>query len=352
MADGPTTRIEDIIVPEVFGPYVQKLTMELSNVIASGIVARSGDLDNKLAGGGLTFTAPRFRDLDNDAERISTDTSVPFDHPDANLPSGVARPPTPHKIGTFQEVAVRINRNQSWSSTDLAADLAGAQPMVAIGGRVAAYWTRRLQLLLINTMKGILADNIANDSNDYMFDVSGSSFSEGVTNFTAESVLDAQQTMGDAQASLAGIMMHSVVYNRAKKNNLIDFIPDSNGVVNIPTFLGLRVVVDDGLTPAAGHVYDSWLFRSGAFSFGVGNPGTPVETDRKPGGGNGGGQDVLYSRVQWCLHPEGHAFELTSSTGLADGGPTDAQLRSAATWNRAYPERKMVPLAVLRTREA
>jgi hypothetical protein len=32
-----------------------------------------------------------------------------------------------------------------------------------------------------------------------------------------------------------------------QKNNLIDFIPDAEGHINIPTFLGRRVIVDDGM---------------------------------------------------------------------------------------------------------
>jgi len=55
-----------------------------------------------------------------------------------------------------------MNRNNSWSSTDLAAVLAGVDPMNAIATRVAAYWTRRLQAAFIATWNGIIADNVAN----------------------------------------------------------------------------------------------------------------------------------------------------------------------------------------------
>ena len=56
--------------------------------------------------------------------------------------------------------------------------------------------------------------------------------------------------MGDAQDTLALVVMHSVVYSRAKKNNLIDFVSDSvnPNAERIPTFLGRRVVIDDATT--------------------------------------------------------------------------------------------------------
>lgn len=348
MATGPATRVSDVIVPEVFTPYTQLLTEEKSRLIQSGLITRSEALDGLLAGGGLLFNVPSFRDLDNDAERISTDTSVPFNHPDASLPAGVARPPNPLKIQTLSEMAVRMNRNNSWSSTDLAAILAGVDPMNAIASRVAAYWVRRLQAAFIATWNGVIADNAAANGGDYMNDISGASFADGVTNFSAEAFLDAAQTMGDSQEDLVAVAVHSVVYNRMQKNNLIDFIPDSRGEINIPTFLGREVIVDDGM-PRTGSVYDTWLFGSGATQMGVGTPPVATETDRKAGGGNGGGQDVLYSRVMWTLHPGGHAFTMA---GVPDGGPSNVDLADAGSWSRVFPERKMIKFARLVTREA
>lgn len=352
MAAGPTTRVSDVIVPEVFTPYMMVLTEEKSRLVQSGLLSRSEALDNLLAGGGITFQVPSFRDLDNDADRISTDTSVPFADADAALPAGVARPPDPLKIQTLKEIAVRLNRNNSWSSSDLAAILAGADPMQAIASRVADYWQRRLQAAFIATWNGVIADNVANDAGDYVNDISGGGYVAGVTDFSAEAFLDAAQTMGDSQEDLTGVAVHSVVYNRMQKNNLIDFIPDARGEINIPTFLGREVIVDDGL-PRTGSVYDTWLFGAGTTQFGVGTPPVPTEVDRKPGGGNGGGQDVLYSRVMWTLHPTGHAW-----TGTAgDGGPANTgtgndDLDEAGSWNRVYPERKQIKFARLVTREA
>lgn len=352
MAAGPTTRVSDVIVPEVFTPYMQVLTEEKSRLVQSGLLGRSEALDNLLAGGGITFQVPSFRDLDNDADRISSDTSVPFADADATLPAGVARPPNPLKIQTMKEIAVRLNRNNSWSTTDLAAILAGADPMEAIANRVAAYWTRRLQAAFIATWNGVIADNAANDSGDYINDISGASFTDGVTNFSAEAFLDAAQTMGDSQEDLVAVAVHSVVYNRMQKNNLIDFIPDARGEINIPTFLGREVIVDDGL-PRTGSVYDTWLFGPGATQMGVGTPPVATEVERKAGGGNGGGQDVLYSRVMWTLHPAGHAWVGTAG----DGGPANTgtaadDLDEAGSWNRVYPERKQIKFARLVTREA
>lgn len=344
----PATSVSDVVVPEIFTPYTQQLTEEKSRIIQSGLAVRDPSIDNLLAGGGLTFSVPSFRDLDNIDERVSTDTSVPFNHPDASLPDGVARPPNPNKIQTSTEVAVRLSRNNSWSSTDLTAALAGADPMEAIADRIAYYWTRRLQAAFIATWNGVIADNVANDNGDYVNDISGSVFIDGVTNFSAEAFLDTSLTMGDSMEDLTAVVVHSVVYNRMQKNNLIDFIPDSTGRVNIPTFLGREVIVDDGI-PRRDNVYDTWLFGGGATRLGIGQAKIPTEVERKAGGGNGGGQEVLYNRVEWALHPVGHAFSMTATP---NGGPANAELSDATSWNRVFPERKQIKFARLVTREA
>jgi hypothetical protein len=346
------TRVADVVVPQIFTPYVQQLTEQKARIIQSGLAVRDAAMDNLLTGGGLTFNVPSFRDLDNDAERVSTDTSVPFADADASLPGGVARPPNPLKIQSAQEIAVRLSRNNSWSSSDLAASLAGKDPMEAIADRVAFYWTRRLQAAFIATWNGVIADNVANDAGDYVNNISGSAFVDGVTNFSAEAFLDASLTMGDSMEDLTAVVAHSVVYNRMQKNNLIDFIPDSEGRVNIPTFLGREVIVDDNV-PRVGNVYDTWLFGGGSTRLGVGTPKVPTEVERKAGGGNGGGQEVLYSRVEWAVHPVGHAFIGTPPNGgPANTGTAGADLDEAASWNRVYSERKQIKFARLVTREA
>lgn len=344
MAAGPITQVVDVVVPEIFTPYVQQLTEEKARVIQSGVAIRDPAIDEMLSGGGLTFNVPSFQDLDNDTDRVSTDTSVD------DFTGGTARP-DPLKVATSQEVAVRLNRNNSWSSADLAAALAGSDPMESIASRVAFYWTRRLQAAFIATMNGVIADNTSNDAGDYTNDISGASYVAGVTDFSAEAFLDAAVTMGDSMEDLTAVFVHSVVFSRMQKNNLIDFIPDARGEILIPTFLGREVITDDGL-PLTANVYDSWLFGSGSIRLGVGSPKVPTEVEREAGGGNGGGQEILYSRQEWSIHPVGHAYTGTSPNGGPGNGTGANELNNAGSWNRVFPERKQIRFARLVTREA
>ncbi len=224
-------------------------------------------------------------------------------------------------------------------------------PLDSITSNVSKYWMHRLQRTFIATIKGLILDNVANDGGDYQNDISGGAFVDGVTNFSAEAFIDASVTMGDSMEDLSIVMVHSVVYARMQKNNLIDFIPDATGQTQIPTFQGREVIKDDSM-PVTGSVYDSWLFGSGAVQLGIGSAKVPTEVERKPGAGNGGGQEILHSRVEWALHPVGHAYTGTPANGGPANGTGANDLENAASWNRVFGERKMIKFARLVTREA
>lgn len=342
MASG-TTRISDVVVPQIFTPYVQQMTEEKSRLIRSGAVVRDAVLDQDLASGGLTFNEPSFKDLDNDADNVSSDD-----------PATLA---TPMKIGTATEIQVRLSRNNSWSSMDLTGDLIGVDPMTAIGNRVSDYWARREQAIFIATVKGVFADNATvtdayHTQNDMTHDIKGVGFTNGVTNFSAEAFIDATLTMGDSMEGLTMCCVHSVVYGRMLKNNLIDFIQDSiNGqAIRIATFLGREVVVDDSMPVSAG-VFDTWIFGAGAIRNGRGAPKVPTEVERVAAAGNGSGQEVLFNRTELVYAPAGYAYIGTAPNGGPSNAATANNLAAAASWRRVFSERKQVKIARLVTRE-
>lgn len=344
-----TTRLTDVVVPEIFTPYTQRLTQEKSRLIQSGVVVVDPQLSSLLSDdGGSTFNMPSWHDLVNEEENVSNDDPTDLS--------------TPSKTTASPEIAVRLARNNSWSGMDLTAELAGSDPMDSIANRVAYYWTRRSQAAYVATIQGVFADNDQGTPNgqgsqgDLTHDISGV-YQPGVTDFSAEAVIDALVTMGDSMDNLRAILMHSIVYSRAQKNNLIDFIPDARGEIMIPTFLGREVIVDDGMPNPAGigpaqtpaGVFHTWLMTGGTARMGVGTPKEATETDRTPAAGGGGGQETLYNRVTWAFHPNGHAW---IGTAASVGGPTNTELAAGATnWQRVYVERKQVNIARLITTE-
>ena len=258
---------------------------------------------------------------------------------------------TPQKITQGEQTARKSFVNQGWQAADLASELAmGGTAMDAVRARTDRYLARQWQRRLIAATNGVLADNVANYSGDMVIDVASETIIDQTssTRFNRDAFTEALYTAGDSAEIFTTIAVHSAVMAQMVKNNDIDFIPDSDGMATIPTYMGKRVIVDDGLTVTAGTTdgfkYNSVLFGPGAFGYGVGSPITPVAIDRNEEQGDGGGIETLWVRNTWLLHPFGF-----QQTGTPDGVSfTQEELALAAQWDRVLP-RKNVPMAYLVT---
>ncbi len=327
-----STRLSDlVIVPTVYQRNVVMRMLQNNAFLNSGVMVRDPELDAFLSSpmGGNTFTPRWVGPLALDEPNISNDN--PADRS------------TPKKITSGKMSAVRQNLNQSWSSMDLNASLLGMDPMGAIESQTGDYWRGVSGLRLLGSVRGVIDSNIANNGSDMVIDISGESGADAL--FNADAFIDAQGTMGDRGNYLSAVAVHSVVYSTMKKNDLIEFEKDSEANAMIPYYMGLRVIQDDAMTyvPAGEGggtaKYYSYLFGAGVVSFGIGNPKVPVAVHRDEAAGMGGGEEVLHTRQEWVIHPQGFSFALTET-------PTMAQLIDPANWTRVF-ERKRVPFAAI-----
>lgn len=301
------TKIADVIVPEVFNQYVIERTAELSAFYQSGVVVNNPELDKLASSGGRLINMPYWNDLTGEDEVLSDTESLGTD-----------------KIVAGQDVAVLLMRGKAWKSNDLAKALSGDDPMRAIGDLVAAYWARRQQVTLISTLKGVFATagtKMATNTHD----ISGLTGNEAA--FTGENFLDASYKLGDAEERLTAISVHSMVYASLRKQNLIEYMLDSNNA-KIPTYMGKRVIVDDGM-PKDGDVFTSYIFGAGAVGLGNGAAPVPTETDRD----SLAGDDILINRQHFLLHPRGVKF---TDKSVAGSSPTNAELSAGTNWERVY----------------
>jgi hypothetical protein len=337
------TLISDVVVPEIYADYTAVDGPEKTVFFDAGVAVRSPLLDAEASGGGRIVTIPFWKDLDASAEpNYSTDA--------------VADVAVPGKVVAGEQIARKSFINQGYSSADIASELAGSDPMQRVRNRFGTYWMRQWQRRTIACVEGVLADNVASNGGDMVNNVSGATNADvdAATLFSRSAFTGAAFTSGDRFDDYTAIAVHSVVYKRMVDNDDIEFIPDSQGNLTIATFMGRRVIVDDGLpfTPAAGAggadaaaKYTSVLFASGAIGYGEGTARTPVELERYAAQGNGGGIETLWERKQWLIHPLGFQFTSTTITGQS---PTWANLRLAANWSRVV-ERKSVPMSFLIT---
>lgn len=329
------TRLSDAIVPEVFSAYMLKETMQKAPIFESGAIRMDPDFVSKLAGGGSTFQVPHWNDLDD------TESDVANDDPDDHA--------APGKITSGKTRAIRQFRTRGWSSARLVAELAGSDPQMAIASRVGAYWARQFNRIVVSTLTGVFNDNIANDGGDMVLDLTGEAGE--AAKMSADAILEGKQTMGDESGALKLLIIHSRIYTNLQKQNLIEFIPNSRGEVNIPTYLGYQVLQTDtvpvSVDEGTGDVtYTSYLLGEGVLGWGESPPAEPVEVDSKPSAAKGSGVQELWTRRQFALHPYG--FDWTDAAVVGEF-PTNAELANGANWNRVYPERKMFAMAAILT---
>lgn len=331
-----STRLSDVpIVPEIATAAIILRSLNSNAFVNSGVMIRDPEADAFLTNnlGGKTF-APRYLGplADNEPNISSDDPSEKS---------------TPKKITGGKNKAVRQSLNQSWSSMDLTNTYLGLDITTAITNQIGDYWNTQENKRLLASLKGIIAADLATGSPVMTVDVTGKTGADAL--FNAEAFIDAQTTMGDMASSLTAVAVHSTVYATMKKLNLIDFIPASEGRVEIPTYQGLTVIQDDAMTYVPAVTGDSpspakyytYLFGRGAVALGVGTPKTPFAIHRDEAAGNGGGEEIVHSRLEWIIHPQGFSFGLEET-------PTLAQLETASNWTRQY-ERKRIALAALIT---
>lgn len=329
------TELSDIFVPEVFASYQVNDSVEKTAFVESGVVTLSPELDQRANSGGLLTTIPHWNDLDASIEPNYSNTTY----------TDVAEP---QKINSGEQTARIAYLNEGFSSSDLNKELAGSDPMQRIASRVDSYWQRQFQRRVLSVAIGLYNDNVAANAGDMVVDVS-STVPGTITDanrFSSSSFIDAQYTLGDRGGTLAVLAVHSMIYKKMIKDQLIDFIRDADGKLLYATYMGVRVEVDDGMPTFGTGVdrkYLSILFGPGAIGYGRGTPRKPSEVQRYPERANGGGVEVLWSRKTWLIHPAGFDFLSTTITGPGLS-PTWADLQLATNWEREL-SRKNIPMA-------
>ncbi len=319
------TKLTDVIVPELFNPYVINKSMELSALVQSGIVTNNSEFDKLASQAAPVINMPFFEDLTGESEQIIEGVDL-----------------EDNKITSNKDVACIIRRAKMWSATDLSAALAGKDPMGAIASLVADFWVRDMQKELIAVLKGIFgtAEDVDAGTKETRLDSNLLDISEktgDASNWSVNSFIDAQQLLGDAQSQLTAVVMHSAVWSYLKKLELIKTERQSIDL-SFDTYQGKRVIIDDGC-PVEKGVYTTYLFGQGAVALGNGSPVGFVATETDRDRQKGSGVDYLINRKTYIMHPRGVSF--TNSNVEKTEGPSRLELADPVNWKPVYEPKQI-----------
>jgi hypothetical protein len=316
----------DIIIPEIFTPYVIEQTTLRDAFLASGVVQPMAELN--ATEGGDFINIPYWKaNLSGDFEVLTDSTSL-----------------TPGKIQAAKQTGVILHRGRAFEARDLAALAAGADPMAAIGAKIADYVAHQRQKDLLSCLGGVFGavdGNVGAPFVDLSIDgLSG----DTPTVLSPRHVAEARSLLGDQGDKLAAMAVHSKIYYDLVERKAIDYIYDNNGVadsaaaqgstatsfgdVRVPTFMGLRVLVSDDVQVAgsgATSEYATYFFTQGAIASGE-QMAMQTETDRDILAKS----DAMSIDLHYCYHPVGARWKVTTSN------PTRAQLETITNWEKVY----------------
>ena len=318
----------DIIIPEVFTPYVIEQTTQRDAFLQSGVVQPLAEL-NATEGGDFVNVPYWKANLSGDFEVLSDSSSL-----------------TPGKIQADKQIGVILHRGRAFEARDLAALAAGADPMAAIGAKIGAYIANQRQKDLISALSGVFGSVNTTDSNAALFalTIDGGS-GDTPTALAPKHVAKAKALLGDAGDKLTAVAMHSKVYYDLVERKLVDYVlaSDTNATAtasggsiagayggngSVPTYCGLRVIVsDDVATTGSGSSteYSTYFFTQGAVASGE-IAGMQMETDRDILAKS----DAMSIDLHYCYHPVGTKWAVTTTN------PTRAQLETVGNWSKVY----------------
>ena len=315
----------DVIIPEIFTPYVIEQTTLRDAFLASGVVQPMAELNS--SEGGDYVSIPFWKaNLTGDFEVLSDSTSL-----------------TPGKITADKQVGVILHRGRAFESRDLAALAAGADPMAAIGAKVADYVANQRQKDLIKCLEGVFGGLTSNSGAAFApvsFDLSG------MTALGPRQVAKARALLGDQGDKLVAVALHSAVYYDLVERRAIDYVSTADargttttqsggsivaaygGEVTVPTYMGLRVIVsDDVQTEGSGgsSEYATYFFTQGAVASGE-QMGMQTEVDRDILSKS----DAMSIDLHYVYHPVGAKW------AVGTPNPTRAQLETITNWTKVY----------------
>jgi len=317
----------DVIIPEIFTPYVIEQSTQKNQFLASGVAQPMAEL-NATEGGDFVNVPFWKANLSGDLEVLSDSTSL-----------------TPGKITADKQVGVILHRGRAFEARDLAALAAGSDPMAAIGAKVGEYVANQQQADLYKCLEGVFGSLTGSDSPAFdalRFDTSGA------TALGPRQVAKARAILGDQGDKLTAVAMHSACYYDLVERKAIDYVTNTEarlstpatgastinaiggsvaaayGDVRVPTYMGLNVIVSDDITNSAGN-YACYFFTAGAVATGE-QAAMRTETDRDILAKS----DAMSLDMHYIYHPVGAKWGVTTTN------PTRAQLATVGNWSKVY----------------
>lgn len=331
MATGTTTKMADVIVPEVLSSMA---SAEISNYLdfeKTGLC--STDYNNVDIREGGNFANVRFY---NQLDATEADEVLEDDK--SLVPTGIT---------TGKDIGVVCHRGKAWGTRDLAAIVSGDDPQKEIAKLIGAYWAQRIRTAILNVLNanfnasGPLGTGA---TSPHCKDVSVGT-GTAIT-FTHTYALQAMNLIGDAMNDFDIVIMHSKVYTDIVNAQLVTFAtqfdPKSYNPNDPGKYLGKQIIISDDVPvntdTASYYKYTTYFAKKGALYLGR-QRDLMTETDRDILAF----EDVISTNIHFVPHIKLCKWNQTITN------PTNTQLGTYSYWTSVANDHKFIKLVALIT---
>jgi hypothetical protein len=292
------TRIADLVPnPGVLANVVTKTFRTNNALVSSGVAVTGPEVDLLMTGGSYIQGLNFINKVDTSTFNYSSDD---FDEKGAV-----------GKITAAGYMALRHDLNWGWAYTDLVRLVTKYDVKGGLVSAIPMFWSEVSENLAVASLKGALAKTAALTSGTT------------ATAFDLDRLIDAAATMDDPRAKKT-LFLSRKTLAKLQKLNSNAYVPAAETDLGFASFAGFGLIItetfgDDTIVVA----------QDGSIAFGTGVIGgtTAMEIKRDADAGNGGGGEILRTRLSMVVAPQGFSY-----TGAAKPGLTG--LAAAANWTQ------------------
>lgn len=324
--------------PEVFSQYMTENPTWNDRILASGVLVQDNTIMDLIGEKGNVATLPFYTPIDEfDSQALNND--------------GLTNN-TPVEISGKKQTAMLIQRMKAWKAQDFTKELTGADPMTHIANSVASFYKQVRTRDLMSTIDAVLSlSGMENHVTDLSLSGEGTVSDDNKINDTTL-IFAQQKAIGDSDANMGLLVMHSYIYAKYKAMGLVDYnkYTIANAVerdVELPTIGGFIPLVTDRFTVDASGtnpVYSTYMLGSGSvLTCDKTNYENAYYTDYDPE--TNAGVQKLYTKQGYVMHPNGFSI---NANKISKESPTTAELGTKGNWSLAFNE-KNIKMGVIKS---
>lgn len=290
----------------------------------SGAFVTDARLNTLLASGSQTFTVPHINAIDGDLESNYGNTIL----------TDIAMP---RALSGYKTQGRASYLNEGFVESSLETYLTGQSPNQMVVNMLDGMWARQMDNRAIATLAGLRS--LDSTGKALTTDISLATANAG-SKYNIGAYLDAEGTLDESQQENGVVVVHPLVLTQWRKDRLTDRVATADNIGTVEIYNGRQVVSSKRGTmigTGANAKFVTYLMSAGAFAVAFNRGRDDLEVERTAATGNGAGHNVLWTRANTLIHPQGFSFiaeesALTGGTEREALSASWADLQNKANW--------------------